>query len=443
MDATLLIGEEKALVLHNNKISSSKLASFDELKDMSYDNIRVISNRSDFEFKIGHFPKVRFWQKDIVKKSYIIGQANDGAYFNTEPRYKKLTDDNKYESQDVSLIPDDITKFALDNLKGNLEGIEHLGLVVPNILNIKGYWMLLSENILGGYTIYLGKDTFLLVSRNISMDLEEAIDTTLSFFERFGYNRSDELSKFSIANNEIDGFKNLYNGFGDKYLLSSLLDLGIYIEPSVGPAGWKHRKCLYNIKKYLVTVLICTSLFFICLNIWNYKRYLDLENYVKAFDPKIKIISNDADDMILKFAKQLKNELDEFKALDEEFQNLRDDIHYTMNHVIYDSTIPQVYINGQKHSKPSKLLFTNDYYIRLLKEIQYLFPKDMTVEGYSYNSNIYNGDGLVSVSFYTKSDESIISKFISNVKSNIKGIKDIVLENDKDGLKKIVITKSF
>lgn len=436
MKHTLLIGESNALFIENNKLFKKKIIKFEDLQNLGISDVRIISNRSDFEFRIGCLPKVYPWQSNIVKKSYIMGNTTPDRYFNMSVHKDTLTC-GKYKTQDVLLAPDDITKNIISLYQKNVSGIEHLALVIPYIANTPNYWIFVGENVLGSYSIYCGMGEFLLFVRTIEGGLIEEISKTLIFFERFGYKSDSQIEKISVLKSPIDGFKNLYSGFSDEYLIARTFEQTTPLLPAVGPDNWARRCKLEVTLKYLAISLLICIFAMVIVNITEINTYKNTEARMNILRPQIHIVSNTINDLLSDINSDLVSERREFDELDRIFNAI-------------NSRTRQLLSNNPKKncrlkdedSYSERIILSDDYPLQPMTVIQHLFPNGMNITGYSYEASNNNGRSFGVIKIYTNSDQEITRKFIENVKMYLKNINKISIEQLKNSVNVITIVIS-
>lgn len=442
MKHTLLLGENSALFIEENKLFNKKTIKFDEICNLGIDDVRILSNRADFEFKIGFLPKVYFWQSNLVLKSYIVGHTFPGTFFNSQV-HKNTLDVDKYKTQDVMLSPDDVTKNIIDQMAGkSAYGIEHMALIIPKIINSSKYWIFISENLLGKYSIYCGKENFVLFVRSVENNLPSQITKTTEFLERFGFKNGDEIDKFSIMQEPMDGFKNLYKGYGDEYLIARVFEQE-ELAPVVGPKTWVRPSC-YNCRcgvKLLGISCIIMIIALLISNIMNYREYADIERSIIKFSPKLLTISNDTAELLMQTRHNLRDEINEFDFLDDEFRHFQSAVD---DAILYDR--PQEIDSHHMRKRPRHLhiaakIINSTFSPSKMEEIKYLFPKNLNVISYTYESSIKNGKEHCNVSIYTNSSDEIISEFIQNVKANAPWAKKISVDKKNPSGKIITISK--
>ena len=193
--SVIIIGDKSCVVVDKNNYKIKDDFSF--LKFLSSIEDRVICNNKDFFINYEEVPYVNvLYRRDFVK-NYEKSKLQQLKFFAVKLiSHKKPAKVNFVNS--LALIENSNTGKLSDECR-NIGIIEHFAFTVSSVLNLKLYWLVVSENLIGGFSIIIGYNDGVILYRCIdtldSIHLE--IEKSEHYLSKFGL--TEDVIKTRIA----------------------------------------------------------------------------------------------------------------------------------------------------------------------------------------------------------------------------------------------------
>ena len=188
--SVIILGDKSCLV--TNKDGYKVYNDFVCLQSVSSIGDRVICSNKDFFINYEEIPSVSLLYKNKFIKNYKELKQSQLKFFDAKLSDYKLS--NKLSLlNSLALIEKSNTNKLIDTYK-NIGIIEHFAFVVSSVLDLKGHWFVISENVLGGYNIVIGYNEIVILYRMI--DNTDAVCAEITKSENY-------LLKFGLTADNI------------------------------------------------------------------------------------------------------------------------------------------------------------------------------------------------------------------------------------------------
>lgn len=433
-----------------------KKEDFDLKVQDDMETYAIFSDSSDIVLGVDSVPNVSKSEFQKVLNNFISAKNTGFNYFNASCKnFTKTKDEQSVFVQTIQLIPG---SFLARIIKEHfLNKVISSGLIIPEIFNLRGYWILVSENKLGGFTIFCGKDD--LVAFNSVVDscekLQTDVDDTIVLLKQVFKTDVDEndikIYSVSISDLPIRNVVQLKKEYGDIYFFENVQNFQSDPEPVliVNDQNYLREKIAkQNFNFFLIWVcIILSAIAFIWFEV-TFSEHENLE-LAESFESQIEDVEEDNVEILNELFPEEKIDSKTFNQLKNYYLSSGNiDRYFQENDIIQGYTSYDG--NDQDDSadefgfekKMVGILESNynelqeiknsvsemlDYEIEPVKDLsnfKFTLPKAMHLIEYSYNSFDFNREKQESIILIVAAPLSVVKKF-SHSSKNI--IKDYVL----------------
>ena len=441
--SVIIIGDKSCVVVDKNNYKIKDDFSF--LKFLSSIEDRVICNNKDFFINYEEVPYVNIlYRRDFVK-NYEKSKLQQLKFFAVKLiSHKKPTKVNFVNS--LALIENSNTGKLSDECR-NIGIIEHFAFTVSSVLNLKLYWLVVSENLIGGFSIIIGYNDGVILYRCIdtldSIHLE--IEKSEHYLSKFGL--TEDVIKTRIAFIKSSEIKNtflntyeVYNEYGDVYIARRLRPYNTskpflvinnkeYLKMKIGQIIRKIFICLVPVVLLLIVIYVQK----------NYERSSEnakIKNTENIVNKSIEKLDQKINRLIDRSRKQDKTE--DFISRDfEDFDNIYSGLKKSYKKLYKELEDLENSINKSRLSViSSQKKFDNSINLGLI------LPKDVNLISYNYEFSSVNNENKARLSLKLETnDEKNLDKLIINMKKSDKNFKIEKVEKIDANVYEVVFIK--